>query len=507
MAPAPETRTLLVVSDPAPWIPNDGPVGEWLIEVYRAASLSEAKVLAGERAWDVIAFHVANLERGERAFPEALREIGPDATFLSVAAEPNIQEALSFLKQGVYEYLEEPLTPARFLQSLGEAIENREAFREIVSLNRELEAQKLRLEAEKLELEKKNRELEAISRAARAVSSSLDLDEILKQLAHRIRETFGFERIIIGLIDPTMACEEAKVALGVPQGAYDETLRRMRWFLKDGRRHPWVRTVLRDGSPLCVEDPAAHPETSGTPLAELHTTGFVKIPLIARGNVVGTITVENPESRRPIPKGELEILGIFADAAAMAVENARLYQTMKELSVRDELTGIYNRRHFLRQLDAEWNHALRHGMPLSLLMIDLDHFKAFNDGNDHLTGDAALRKAAGTFLRNTRGIDTVARYGGEEFVVILPRTTKGNAGLVAEKLRKAVLRAAFAGEEVLPEGKLSISIGVAGYPEDASTPQELLERADWALYRAKAGGRNRVSLWEMEQPLAASSAS
>ncbi|MBI5440062.1 MAG: diguanylate cyclase [Deltaproteobacteria bacterium] len=492
--PVPEARTLLVISDPAPWIPTGGVLGDWRLEVCHAGSLEEARALREPSTWDVIAFRAEELRRTDRPFVETVREIGPEATFLSIAGEPDLQEAISLLKHGVYEYLQEPLEPARFLQSVVEAIENREAFREILNLNRELEAQKLRLEAEKLELEKKNRELEAISRAARAVSSSLDLDEILTQLAQRIRDTFEFERIVIGLMDPSLACEEAKVALGVPEGDREGLLQRMRWFLKDARRQPWIRAVLRDGCTLRIEDPAAHPDTRGTPLAELHSTGFIKMPMVARGNVVGTITVENPASRRAIQQEDLDVLGIFADAAAMAVENARLYHTMKELAVRDELTGIYNRRHFLRQLDAEWSHALRHAMPLSLLMIDLDHFKTFNDGNDHLTGDAALRKAAGTFLRNTRGIDTVARYGGEEFVVILPRTSKQNGGLVAEKLRRAVLRATFAGEEALPDGKLTISVGVAAYPEDASTAQELLERADWSVYRAKADGRNRVCL-------------
>jgi diguanylate cyclase (GGDEF)-like protein len=193
---------------------------------------------------------------------------------------------------------------------------------------------------------------------------------------------------------------------------------------------------------------------------------------------------------------EMEVLRIFADTAAMAVENARLYQTMRDLSVRDELTGLFNRRHFLEQLEAECNHAQRHESPLALLMLDVDHFKLFNDGNDHLTGDAALRKVAGLMLRNTRGIDTVARYGGEEFVVILPRTSKRNAHVVAEKLRRAVERAAFDGEDVLPGGTLTVSVGVAGYPEDARETRELMERADWSLYRAKAEGRNRVTSWE-----------
>jgi diguanylate cyclase (GGDEF)-like protein len=226
--------------------------------------------------------------------------------------------------------------------------------------------------------------------------------------------------------------------------------------------------------------------------------------MAARGHIVGSITIDNPASGRGIESEELEVLGIFADSGAMAVENARLYQTMKELSVRDELTGLFNRRHFLRQLEAEWNHADRHRMPVTLLMVDVDHFKSFNDLNDHLAGDAALRRVAELLIRNTRGIDTVARYGGEEFVVILPQTSKKNAGIVADKLRSAVANAAVEGEDVLPGGRLTVSVGLAAFPGDAATPHELVERADWALYQAKAAGRNRVVDWQHPEREAAS---
>ena len=497
MTPDLPVWTLLVLSEPAPWIPASGQrAGTMTLDVVRVDSLDEAGRLPSPPTWDVIAFRVDRVrDLGVPDCLNALRAIAADATFLAVTREPVIQEATALLKNGVYEYLQEPLEPGDFLRSVIEAVENREAFREILDLNQKLEVQTAQLLEEKLELEKKNRELEAVSRLARAVSSTLDLEEILSQLAQGVRETFGFERIVIGLLDQS-SCERAKVCLGFPEEEREELSSRMRWHLRDRKRHGWIRTVLQEGEVLRVDDPATHPQTRGTPVAEVHSSAFVKMPLLARGHIVGSITVENPDSRKPIPEADLEILGIFADTAAMAVENARLYHTMKELSVRDELTGLFNRRHFLRQLEAEWNHARRHDIALSLLLIDIDHFKAFNDGNDHLTGDAALREVASVFVRNTRGIDTVARYGGEEFIVILPNTSKTKAAVVAEKLRAAVASKAFPGEEAVPGGKLTISTGLAAHPNDATTPQELLERADGALYRAKAQGRNRVCRWE-----------
>lgn len=429
----------------------------------------------------------------------ALREIAPDATFLALTDRPDVHEAISFLKQGVYEYLEEPLSFDSFLRSLAEAIDNRDAFREIQNLNRSLEAQRAQLVQEKAELEKRNRELEAISLVARAVSSSLELEEILGNLARCIQETFGFERILIGLLDSLRTWEGVQVVVGAEDAVRDDLRRKARWHLREGKRQPWIQAVLKRGEILRVTDPASHPLTAGTPLENLHSGPFVKIPMVAKGQIVGSITIDNPRSSRAVEDEEMDVLTIFADSGAMAVENARLYQTMKELSVRDELTGLFNRRHFLRQLEAEWNHAARHGMALTLLMIDVDHFKSFNDLNDHLTGDAALRKVSDLLVQNTRGIDTVARYGGEEFVVILPRTSKENALIVADKLRAAVSSATVEGEEVLPGGSLTVSVGLAAYPGDATTPHELIERADWALYRAKAAGRDRVVDWQ-DQP-------
>jgi diguanylate cyclase (GGDEF)-like protein len=491
-------RSLLVIAGPAGWIPVSGKtLGSYELAVAHVATFAEAATLGPGRSWDVVAFQVECLRPLDcPAALEALRGLAPEATFLAITSRPDTQEAVTCLKQGAYEYLEEPLAPETFLQSLAEAIENRDAFREILDLNRALESQKTRLEDEKVELERRNSELEAVSRLARAVSSTLELPEILEQLAGCLRQTFAYERIVIGLVDAKNACEEALVGLGIPDDVREDTLRRMRWPLRDAKRHPWLHTVLREGTVLRVDDPSADPQTRATPLADVHRGPFAKIPLVARGHIVGSITVDNPGSRRPVGDEEMEVLRIFADTAAMAVENARLYQTMRDLSVRDELTGLFNRRHFLEQLEAECNHAQRHESPLALLMLDVDHFKLFNDGNDHLTGDAALRKVAGLMLRNTRGIDTVARYGGEEFVVILPRTSKRNAHVVAEKLRRAVERAAFDGEDVLPGGTLTVSVGVAGYPEDARETRELMERADWSLYRAKAEGRNRVTSWE-----------
>ena len=176
--------------------------------------------------------------------------------------------------------------------------------------------------------------------------------------------------------------------------------------------------------------------------------------------------------------------------------NERLVKALARLADQantDGLTGLLNHRRFQEKLTLELQRCLRQEHPLSVLMIDVDHFKAYNDYHGHPRGDEVLRNISRVFRDNLRELDMVARYGGEEFGVLLLDTPKGAAALVAEKLRASVQEAAFAGEEASqPSGDVTISVGVASFPEDGLSPVELLDVADKALYRAKALGRNVV---------------
>jgi diguanylate cyclase (GGDEF)-like protein len=178
-------------------------------------------------------------------------------------------------------------------------------------------------------------------------------------------------------------------------------------------------------------------------------------------------------------------------------EKRRLEQEIKakefyrSISIIDELTGLYNYRHFHELLTQELSRSRRYFHPLSLLMIDIDNFKEYQDAYDHSVGDAALKVIAQTTRNTVRGVDIVARYGGDEFAVISPEATKADAAAVAERVRNAVA------ETILPTGdRLTISIGVASYPTDAQDKEQLICWADQALYRAKQGGRNQICIWE-----------
>ena len=189
--------------------------------------------------------------------------------------------------------------------------------------------------------------------------------------------------------------------------------------------------------------------------------------------------------------------------ASLLYQNIRFREQLKELFIRaekeaitDHLTNLANYRSFTQQLNREVNRARRHETQFALLMLDIDYFKVYNDTLGHQAGDIALKKVASLLLQNTRGSDFVARYGGEEFSIICPELSKDAGRQLAEKLCTIVAQTPFPHEDKLPHRKVTVSIGVAAYPDDSNEIQELVKLADRALYQAKENGRNQVQLYQ-----------
>jgi diguanylate cyclase (GGDEF)-like protein len=173
-------------------------------------------------------------------------------------------------------------------------------------------------------------------------------------------------------------------------------------------------------------------------------------------------------------------------------ELERLNEVLREMAIRDGLTGLYNHRFFYEALWKEIDRSTRHGHVFSLIFIDVDFFKRYNDTYGHPEGDKVLRDLAEIFKKRLRKTDLIARYGGEEFVMLLPETHRDIARRVAEEIRKRVEEHPFEGEEVQPLGKVTVSMGLAVFPGDGSDGDSLIKSADAALYEAKHSGRNRV---------------
>ena len=173
-------------------------------------------------------------------------------------------------------------------------------------------------------------------------------------------------------------------------------------------------------------------------------------------------------------------------------ELEQLNGQLKYLATRDALTGLFNRRYFFEALELELSRCRRHGRAFSLLFLDLDHFKHYNDAKGHPAGDGLLSGLAEVITKTSRNTTIAARYGGEEFILLVPETPKDGAHIFAERLRKSVEEHPFSGRESQPLGRVTLSIGVCTFPEDGSDCETLIARADEAMYKAKANGRNRV---------------
>jgi diguanylate cyclase (GGDEF)-like protein len=194
-----------------------------------------------------------------------------------------------------------------------------------------------------------------------------------------------------------------------------------------------------------------------------------------------------------------DILGALQNHVQSALTNAHKYDAIRRQVVTDHLTGLYNRRYFMNRAGEEIERSLRHQAPLSVLMVDIDHFKVFNDTYGHATGDRVLQTVARAMQDALRGHDICARHGGEEFTILLPNTPGENAYHVAERVRRTLSGTRYTGLGLPPEVNITISVGVATCPRDATVLDELMELSDKALYKAKADGRDMVVLWGAEQ--------
>ena len=286
---------------------------------------------------------------------------------------------------------------------------------------------------------------------------------------------------------------------------------------------PRARVWLRDGAGQVVPATADGEEAPGVLVLEALTSGLtaeriaaerssIAVPLAVKGRAEGAIVV-GADGHRRFSSAEREALQVLANQAAAALENERLYRRAEQEAIRDGLTGLYNHRHFQERLRQECRRSHRYGTPLTLLMLDLDDFKSFNDQFGHQIGDEALREVGQILFAVTRrGVDLAARYGGEEFAVILPHTSVSDAPpegvggaasedepppagagalVVAERIRAAISAHAFPGHGGRRYARTTVTVGVAEL-RGGEDPAKLIAAADAALYEGKHDGRDRV---------------
>ena len=254
-----------------------------------------------------------------------------------------------------------------------------------------------------------------------------------------------------------------------------------------------TRWVLLEGRPLHVPDMGADPryQEEADSLPGLAASACLAAPLKVRDTTLGVLVAVNRIGEAPFDMRHLRILSLLANHTAIAIENGKLYRRAELLAVTDDLTQVYNYRFLKMALRREVKRADRFGQAFSLIMLDVDNLKAYNDRHGHLRGSEVLRLLAQILVREARSIDLVAKYGGDEFVLILPQTGSEGACVLAERIKTSVAATPFPRVDA---GAITVSLGVAKYPESGATAGELLEAADTALYVAKQSGKNRVHI-------------
>jgi diguanylate cyclase (GGDEF)-like protein len=250
--------------------------------------------------------------------------------------------------------------------------------------------------------------------------------------------------------------------------------------------------TLSDGIPLHIKLKDIPPFKQDKLISALKPEEFVTVPLKAKNKIIGVLFADNPYTHKPITNDDVRVLTMFANQAGLAIENSQLYEQTLIRSHTDSLTGLWNHGYFQYRLQEEINTSKVNRWHLSIIMVDLDNFKIYNDTFGHQEGDKILKEVAKVFNISARKQDSIYRYGGEEFVILLLHTNKTEACIIAERIRLAVEKHEFPYEEILPNKKLTISLGVATFPDDADTKDLLLQYADKTLYSAKHQGKNRI---------------
>ncbi len=313
--------------------------------------------------------------------------------------------------------------------------------------------------------------------------SSLDQREVFSRITTMLKDIVDYEAMDIRLLD-----ESSRELVCIYSRDINAELNEQFRLSIDAGLAGWV--VRHDEAQL-VNDMAHDPRGVHIPgTGEDVPQASIVVPLRVQGKVTGVLTMDRFEGR-VFACEDLEPVMLFANLAAIAIQNARTYEEMERQAISDGLTGIHNYRHFHESLHAEVSRAGRYGDHFCLLMMDLDHFKAVNDTIGHQKGDDVLRAVAGVLRSCSRESDNLARYGGEEFAMILPRTTLDEAKTIAERIRVSVSML----DPGHPDLHVTMSIGVSSYPESAKDSDGVLGAADAALLRAKSGGRDRVCLY------------
>ena len=330
------------------------------------------------------------------------------------------------------------------------------------------------------------KELTTFSEVGKTITSSFDLNEILNSVMETIGKYFDLKNRSILLLDH----DKGELNYELVVGEDSEKISKLRPKL-DASISGYV---AKSGKPLLVPD-----ITKDKRFAKYKDSfyGFVDgplmcVPIATKGKTLGVIELYNIRIENFENPRNLLLLKTLADYTAIAIENALLFNRVQDLTITDDLTKLFNSRHFHSVIDYEIEKARRYDSSLSMVFIDLDYFKNVNDNHGHLSGSQLLREVGALISREIRTIDIACRYGGDEFIILMPETNKKNAIHATERLRTSLNKTIFLKGEGL-DYNVTASFGVGTYPIDANDKNELIQFTDMAMYRVKNMSRDGIS--------------
>ncbi len=329
--------------------------------------------------------------------------------------------------------------------------------------------------------------LSTFNELGKALTSSLNIKDVLKIMMDKIHVLLRPKNWSLLLIDE----ETGKLCFEIVVGEGADKIKDMKLDIGEGLAG-WV---AKEGIPVFVPDVMEDKRfTSKIDKAINFTTrSVVCVPLVSKGKTLGVIELINKTEDDLFTEEDLLVLTTLADYTAIALENAKYLQKVEELTITDDLTGLYNVRYLHRFLDYEVERSKRYRMSLSMVFFDIDYFKSINDTYGHICGSNLLKEIGRIVFKTVRKVDMACRYGGDEFIIVMPQTEKKDALIGAKKLRRKIKRHVFLKDEGL-KVKITASFGIACMPEDAKDKISLIHWADHAMYSIKNLNRDGIAV-------------
>jgi diguanylate cyclase (GGDEF)-like protein len=428
-------------------------------EVVEAEGVDGAMEIVHEGGIDLIVSDVVMPEKSGLDLVELLRLEAPGLKVILITGFGTVESAVSAMKMGALDYIRKPLNPAEFRLVVQRALEQ------------------VKLAEENKELRNSLKLYDVSSR----ISQTIEIEELYQVIFDLMIQETGATRGFLYVVDQEQGESNIILSEGFDAEDNQDLDRRLFEEFSDDLSKITRPLVSRRGSSVTVRY-----RSSTDPIESL-----LFIPLRNKNDLVGMVVFFDTEKPGAFGEREKRVASFLCEHANAALENALLYSQAKILTITDDLTSVFNYRYLNNILDRELVRAQRLNSSMSVLFLDLDSFKKVNDKHGHLLGSKILVELAGLLKSAVRKVDAVARYGGDEYIIVLTDTNSKGALIVAERIRQMVEEHVFLEKEDY-RIRLTVSIGIASYPEHGLSKVELLHLADEAMYKGKFGRKNIV---------------